>query len=101
MEYTKAVSGNNCNIDIKGKFTFSDHKEFKSIFSILADDSIKNLKLDFSAVEFIDSAALGILLLARDEAEKFSKSIILRNPVGQVKQMFEVSRFYDLFQIER
>lgn len=100
MDYTKTLTGSSCNIKIKGKFTFSDHKEFKLLFSVLADDSVQSLNLNFAAVEFIDSAALGILLLARDEAEKFSKGVVLQNPVGQVKQMFEVSRFYDLFQIE-
>lgn len=100
MEYTKVIKGDHCEVSMKGKFTFSDHKDFKSVLSIFSDSSIKSLVLHFSAVEFVDSAALGILLLARDEAQKCAKELIITNPVGQVKKMFEISRFYDLFTIQ-
>ena len=100
MEYNKQIENGNCEVSISGKFTFSDHQEFKSIFAILSDKDIKSIHLDFENVEFIDSAALGILLLARDESEKTGTTLVLQKPTGQVKKMFEVSRFYDLFQIE-
>lgn len=100
MEYTKHVKEQYCEIAIKGRFTFSDHKEFKNIFNLLSENNVQSIRLNFTNVEFIDSAALGILLLARDEAQKYSKNLVIQSPTGQVKQMFEVSRFYDLFNIE-
>ena len=62
--------------------------------------SLKRLCIELSQVEFVDSAALGILLLARDEAEKSSTKLVLKSPQGQVKRMFEISKFHDLFNIE-
>lgn len=100
MEYTKRIKEQACEIAIKGRFTFADHKEFRSIFNLLTDKDVKSIRLDFKGVEFIDSAALGILLLARDEAQKHAKDLVIQNPSGQVKLMFEVSRFYDIFNIE-
>lgn len=100
MEYTKIIKGDCCEIAVKGRFTFSDHKEFKNILGLLADNTIKSIVLHFNGVEFIDSAALGILLLARDESLKNAKSLIITNPVGQVKKMFEISKFYELFMIQ-
>lgn len=100
VEYTKVVNGDRCDIAMKGKFTFADHKEFKSILNLLSDANIKSLTLHFKSVEFIDSAALGILLLARDESLRNAKDIIITDPMGQVKKMFEISRFYELFTIQ-
>jgi anti-anti-sigma factor len=56
--------------------------------------------IDLAKVEFIDSAGLGMLLIARDEASKASRQLTLRGPQGQVKRMFAVTRFETLFAIE-
>lgn len=100
MEFTKVFNGDCCEVTMKGKFTFADHKEFKSILALLGENKVNSIVLHFSGVEFIDSAALGILLLTRDETLKHSKSLTITNPVGQVKKMFEISRFYELFSIQ-
>ena len=51
-------------------------------------------------VNFVDSAALGMLLLARDEAEKYRKQLVLRGAAGQVKKMFDMARFNMLFSLD-
>jgi anti-anti-sigma factor len=99
MESTRTTNGGVCNVKLSGRFTFADHNDFKEIFQFFADSSINKIEIDLSNVEFVDSAALGMLLLTRDEAKKASKALTIRNPQGQVKKMFEISRFYDLFDI--
>lgn len=51
-------------------------------------------------VDFVDSAALGMLLLARDEAQKHDKKLIISGIQGQVKKMFTVARFDSLFSLQ-
>jgi HptB-dependent secretion and biofilm anti anti-sigma factor len=51
-------------------------------------------------VQEVDSAGLGMLLLARDEAKKNNRELILKGPCGQVKRMFGVTKFDTLFSIE-
>jgi anti-anti-sigma factor len=99
MEYTRTTNGSVYNLKLSGRFTFADHNAFKEIFKLFTDSSINKIEIDLSNVEFVDSAALGMLLLTRDEAKKASKAITIRNPQGQVKKMFEISRFYELFDI--
>jgi anti-anti-sigma regulatory factor len=41
-----------------------------------------------------------MLLLARDEASKGSRKLILAQPQGQVKRMFSVTKFDQLFTIQ-
>ena len=99
MEYTRNSSGDICRVVMSGKFTFSDHIEFKNIFKIFEDNMTKHLEIDLSKVEFVDSAALGLLLLVLDEAAKTNVKLKLLRPCGHVQKMFKISRFYDLFNI--
>ncbi len=100
MEYVKHQEQGNYEVAIKGKITFSDHMDFKNIIHAVNDNSCQKVTLNLENVEFIDSAALGMMLLLRDETEKNGKGLLLKTPKGQVKKMFQVSRFYDLFDIE-
>lgn len=99
MEHTKNIDRNVARINMRGKFTFADHQAFKSIFEIFDDKSVEKVDFDIEALEFVDSAALGLFLLVREESEKKSKKVSLLKPQGQVKKMFGISRFYELFDI--
>jgi len=99
MDYTKSIDGSTCKVKVKGRFTFSDHTSYKELFDVFNDEKLDKLELDINEVEFVDSAALGLLLLTRDEAEKTGKTLSIVGPQGQVKKMFEISRFYELFDI--
>jgi len=99
MDYTNVKDGNINRIEMKGKFTFSDHGEFKKLFDSFKDKAMSQVEFNMKNVEFVDSAALGLLLLARDEAEKSGKKLVIVGPEGQVKKMFEISRFYELFDV--
>jgi ABC-type transporter Mla MlaB component len=54
----------------------------------------------YGRFELIDSAGLGMLLLARDEAKKDNRQLILKGPCGREKRMFGVTKFNTLFSIE-
>ena len=92
MEYGKIIDGDNCKIVMTGKFTFSDHIEFKKILNIFKEKKIKTLEINLAQVTFVDSAALGLLLLVRDETEKHSVQLSILQPQGQVQKMFKISR---------
>jgi anti-anti-sigma factor len=100
MDHNAIKNGDELELSLNGKFTFADNKTFTHIFDQISGRIFKRVIIDLSGVEFIDSAALGILLLARDKCEKSETSLTLKNPKGQVKQMFDISRFNDLFKIE-
>ena len=97
MEYLKTIDGDVCNITMQGKFTFADHGNFKDVIGAAKEEGVRQVSIDLSQVDFVDSAALGMLLLVRDEVKKGEKSLVLKSPQGQVKKMFEISRFYELF----
>ncbi|PIR39300.1 MAG: hypothetical protein COV35_01935 [Alphaproteobacteria bacterium CG11_big_fil_rev_8_21_14_0_20_39_49] len=70
MEYLKTINGDVCDIKMQGKFTFADHKNFKDVIGVFNDNKLSRIEINLDQVEFVDSAALGLLLLVRDEAKK-------------------------------
>lgn len=86
-----------CNVVLSGQFTFADHPGFRDILQEIAEVQVRQVILHMAKVEFVDSAALGMLLLALDEAHKHQKQLVISGATGQVKKMFDLSRFNTLF----
>lgn len=96
-----ALNRNNqhCEAMLQGEFVFSDNHKFKKDVLRLLDEGIVSLTLNFQGVTFVDSAALGMLLLLRDKASQRHITLTLNNPQGQVRKVFDISRFDQLFKI--
>ncbi|PHZ84070.1 STAS domain-containing protein [Paremcibacter congregatus] len=100
MEYQVDVKEDVFEAKLSEKITFSDLDGFREMVKRMVASHSENNIVDLSAVEFIDSAGLGMLLLARDEISKTSANLTLRSPQGQVKRMFSVARFDQMFEID-
>jgi anti-anti-sigma factor len=99
MNITTKKDNDGITVALSGRFTFSDHTPFRDVLINQVELVGRNEKVtfDLSAVDFVDSAALGMLLLAREAAQRQMGSIVLRGATGQVQRMLEVSRFGLLF----
>lgn len=99
MEYKIDITEGIFEAKLSEKITFSDLDGFQEIVRrMVASCSTSNI-VNLSAVDFIDSVGLGMLLLARDEISKTSSHLILKSPQGQVLRMFNVARFDQMFDI--
>jgi len=86
-----------CVISIAGRFDFSSHPEFRGAFTALTPGV--SVVVDFSATTYIDSAALGMLLLLRDRVGD-ARHIQLANCKGQPDQVLRIANFHKLFKYE-
>lgn len=100
MEYSFTKQANHCQMHLKGNFTFNDNHKFREIVNIMQNDDPKSVTLDMGDLEFIDSAALGMLLLLKDEAGKTNTQISLTGANGQIKKMLQLSNFDQIFTID-
>jgi HptB-dependent secretion and biofilm anti anti-sigma factor len=98
MEYTLATDL--CGVALHGELTFSDHQTFRRMAERLFAESAPEIVINLQHLEFIDSSGLGMLLIARDEASKRNRHIILKGAHGQVRKMFDISRFETLFSLD-
>jgi anti-anti-sigma factor len=99
MEYTVHKSSDQLYIQMNGSFTFDDNGGFREIIETMLETPAIPLILDLYHIDFVDSAALGMLLILREEAQKTGTAITLMKPAGQPKKMIELSQFHKLFTI--
>lgn len=85
---------------LSGQFTLTDSDAFKEIMEQVGQHKPRAIIIDFSDVDFIDSAGLGMLLLMRDTCQGKNISISLKSTQGQVKKIFGISRFDQLFTVQ-
>lgn len=99
MDYSLGGADGNCQLALIGNFTFSDNGKFREIAQNIDSSKPKSLVADLSRLEFIDSAALGMLLLLNDKASRDGFKITLVGAKGQVKKMLQLSNFGQIFTI--
>lgn len=83
-------------IHVKGRFDYSCHKAFKNTFS--AEKGV-SYNVDLSEIAYLDSSALGMLLLLRDHAGGDKAQIRLVNVSGDVIDILKIANFHRLFEI--
>jgi|UniRef100_Q07SD2 anti-anti-sigma factor len=98
MQYE--LKDNDATVALSGDLTFTDHVAFREIADRLARCSARTVTIEVSNLKFIDSAGLGMLLIAREEAVKSNRTLVLRGAQGQVNRMFELTKFATLFTVE-
>lgn len=83
-----------------GRFDFNSFRDFRTNYEgALAHPGVKCVLVDLQQVQYIDSAALGILLLLRDKAKPLNIKIELANLQGTVKDVLEIANFHKIFTI--
>lgn len=94
-----STDGSELTIKVSGRFDFSAHQEFRQTYESAPVD-VARYVIDMSEATYLDSSALGMLLLLRDFAGGDSASIRIINSNADVKKILTISNFGQLFSIE-
>ena len=90
--------GDTAVIRLKGRFDFAGHREFKRCYEgALKETSVQQIDIDLRSVEYLDSSALGMLLLLREKAESRNMPIALLHSSGIVQEILDVAIFDTMF----
>jgi len=94
---SKSDDGKNLIIKVGGKFDFSLHNEFRKSYK---DESVSGeFHVDLGNTDYLDSSALGMLLLLKEHAESVSSSVKVINAGPDIKDILIIASFDKLFQI--
>ena len=100
MKLNLCVSKDKFEAEIGDKLTSSDLSAFRDLLSEIKKSACRSVVLDFGNLDWIDSAGLGMLILAKELAEKEERTLVLRSPRGHVKSLLELGRFDKIFVIQ-
>ena len=100
MNYKTTDVTNGKEIFFSGSFTFRDHDGFFEIVSLIKSATVPKIVFDLSDCDFIDSAALGMFVIAHDEASSHAVNLSIRGVKGKVKDVMYAARFDSLYVFE-
>ena len=99
MPVTTANSddGQELTISIVGRFDNAVQTEFKDSYQNV---TVARYIVDFTDTDFIDSSALGMLMMMREHLGGEAADITLKNCSQDIKVILSVSNFQNLFTID-
>lgn len=86
------LSGSQETIRLTGRFDFGVHREFReAVKRALQNPAVREIQIDLGAADYVDSAALGMLLLSLENAKAADKTVTLANNArGTVKGVLDL-----------
>jgi len=87
-------------VRLSGRFDFTTRNQFMAqLDGALGKLAEPEIRVDLGQVDYIDSSALGMLLMLRDKAKKLDKTVALQNAHGQVREVIGTAQFDRLFSV--
>jgi len=102
MSVKKQVSDNQKSVEISidGRFDFSLHQYFRDAY-VNCTENGQTFTLNLATTSYMDSSALGMILLLKDHAESHAGKIIITKPSDSVNKILEIAQFHRLLTIEQ
>lgn len=88
-------------IRLPERFDFGYHKTFSTTYEpLLEDKSLKALELDFSLVQYLDSSALGMLVLLFKKFNSAHVELSITGAKGTAKEIIDMANLSKLYKIK-
>lgn len=100
MQITTRTEGHRAILRLSGRFEFSAHREFRETADyLLRQEGIDEVVVDLIDLDYVDSSALGMLLMLRERTREAKLGLVLAKPRGMVRQALDIAHFEKLFDI--
>lgn len=86
-------------INIRGRFDYTLSQAFRNAYRQIPDQHGIAFHVNLSDADYMDSSALGMMLLLREHAKCRGGSVIIKNPSEPVNKILLVANFEHLFHI--
>ena len=85
-------------IILPNRFDYSNHRQFSQEQSVhLENASITEIILDFSRVEYLDSSALGMMVMMQKKATGANKKVAIKGARGSTEEILTMANMQKLF----
>lgn len=98
ISMTVSDGGNEVTIAVTGKFDFQLYDEFRASYANTAGNGVAYI-VDLAETEYLDSSALGMLLLLREHAGGEGSDVEIRQASDEVRKILDVANFGKLFKL--
>ena len=99
MPILERIHADKGELVLSDKLTFADSNDYRKKLFSLFDSKVKSIAVNLSGLSFMDSAGLGMLMVALKECQQRGIILTLHQPRDGVKTMLNLSKSYDRFTI--
>lgn len=96
MEYRINNNEGNATVVFTGDITFSENVSFRQILKELAESNVTTCTFELSDVGMVDSAGLGMFLIAKEQADTAGWKLSVTGAQGHVASMLKLTKLSDL-----
>lgn len=93
----RSADGATLTIIPRGRFDFTLHAEFRQAYA--DTPRARHYIIDLGRTDYMDSSALGMLLLLREHAGGETADIRILNCTPDVRKVFAIAQFHKLFTL--
>lgn len=97
ISVTNTTNDNIVHIRVSDRFDYSVHKEFRDAYK--DSDPSAEFIIDMSQASYMDSSALGMMLLLREYLGNDHSKISITGCTAEIRNILEISKFQNLFNI--
>jgi len=98
MSITFSTTDNKLTINTPERFDFGSHKEFRSAIATI-NPNINHACIDMRMTGYVDSSALGMLLMLKSKMGNNKEAVSLINTRPEVKKILDIANFGQLFSL--
>ena len=99
MDINTELDGKVLTIYLGGRLDTITAPELENAIQPIKDGEIEKLIIDMDNLEYVSSAGLRVLLSAQKAMNRCG-SMVIRNVCPDVREVFEITGFLDIFTIE-
>lgn len=94
MTITEEIQNNVATLNLEGSFTYTQRKLFQDTLKNLATQNVEHVIVDLTQVPFLDSAALGLLMITHRQLVADKRRLSLAHPQATVRQIIELANLH-------
>ena len=80
-------------VAVDGRLDTTNYNELEAVVNKLIDEGVKDVVFDLSALEYISSSGLRVMLLTLKKTSAAGGKLILCNMKEGIREIFEISGF--------
>jgi anti-anti-sigma factor len=89
----------NETLRLPSRFDYSYHRQFGELYAPLIEDvSCTEIILDFSQVEYLDSSALGMMVLLQKKCSSCNKKVKIKGARGATDEILKMANMQKIFE---
>jgi HptB-dependent secretion and biofilm anti anti-sigma factor len=100
MDINVYRDNSNARIKLPERFDFNCLGDFRKAYSgLIGDAGVARIEIDCSALQFIDSSGIGLLLLLHEKIDPARQSVAITHCDPRIRKIFAIANIHRMFDI--